>query len=222
MMFKTMRRDVCDAVSMLDRQGLLPAGLGCVSALDREQGVMLIPPAAVPAEALTPEMLLVVDRAGKVDESRGLALPPDLETHLALYQSFPEICGLVSSYGLHSVRFAQAERAIPCFGAVHARFFKGEIPVTRALRKPEVERHYARSIGAVVVERFARLNPAEMPAVLVARQGAISWGKSVAAAATSAVALEQVARIAYGSLMLDEKLAPVQSGLVERLFTGLA
>jgi len=62
---------------------------------------------------------------------------------------------------------------IPCFSTTHADHFKGDIPLTRFLTEKEVKKGYEMNTGKVIVERFAKLNPLEMPAVLVAGHGAL-------------------------------------------------
>ena len=57
--------------------------------------------------------------------------------------------------------------------------------------------------GKVIIERFARLKPLEMPAVLVAGHSSFSWGKSPDEAVKNSLILEKVAKIAWGTLCLN-------------------
>ena len=54
----------------------------------------------------------------------------------------------------------------------------------------------------MIVERFAKLDPVAMPAVLVAGHAPFVWGKNVAESVKNAVALEAVAQMALGVLAL--------------------
>lgn len=220
MSFSVVRREISDAVRELGASGLLPFGLGCVSAVDRERGMVVVAPAGVPAAGLTPEALLVMDLAGKVVDGGALKSAPDAAAHCCLYQEFSEIGAIVNHFGPYAVRFAQAERPIPCLGIIHARTFKGDIPVTRALRKPEVERNYERSIGAVIAERFARLDALRIPGVLVARHGAYAWGRSLKDALSNSVTLEKVAELAYGSLLLAPQVESLSGMLLDKHFAS--
>ena len=47
------------------------------------------------------------------------------------------------------------------------------------------------------MERFAKLSPAEVPAVLVRSHGPFAWGKDAAEAVHNAVVLEEVAMMAW-------------------------
>jgi L-ribulose-5-phosphate 4-epimerase len=217
MTLKVLRKDVCEANKDLGRRHLISLGMGCASGIDRERGVVVVKPSAIPYACLTPEDMLVVDLAGKVVEG-ALTPAPDVAAHLYLYQEFKAVGGIVNVFGSHATRFAQAERPIPCFGIIHARFFKGEIPVTRALRKPEIERNYERSLGSVITERFSRLDAMEIPGVLVAHHGPFSWGKTVEEAVVHAAALEMIAELALGTMQLSPQMAPISGILSEKQF----
>jgi L-ribulose-5-phosphate 4-epimerase len=67
--------------------------------------------------------------------------------------------------------WAQAEREIPCFGTTHADHFYGPVPVTDVLSRDEIGGPYEQNTGRVIVRRFAKLDPLQMPAVLVANHG---------------------------------------------------
>ena len=77
------------------------------------------------------------------------------------------------------------------------------VPVTRQLTRAEVIRDYERNTGCVIVERFKSLDPAERPGVLVAGHGPFSWGPTPARAVENAVALEHIARLAWGTMALS-------------------
>ena len=219
MTLKTLRKEVCEANRNLEKHGLSFLEKGGVSGIDRAQGVVIVKPAEIPHTCLTPEDMLVLDLTGKLVEG---SLTPglDVTAHLFLYQAFRDICGIANTYGPYATMFAQAERPIPCMGVVHARYFKGEIPVTRALRKPEIERNYERSMGAVIVERFSRMEPDDMPGVLVAHHGAFTWAKTPSSALVRSIAMEKVARIAFGTLQLMPQAAAIPNMLSEKHFTA--
>lgn len=218
MSFKAIRKDVCEANRELEKLGLIFLDQGGASAIDREQGVVVVKPAGIPHASLTPEELLVMDLTGRLVEG-SLPPAPDMAAHLFLYQAFRDITGIVNTFSPYATMFAQAERSIPCLGVVHAKVFKGEIPVTRALRKPEIERNYEKSLGGVIIERFARLDPAEIPGALVAHHGAYTWGRTVGIAVTRSAALEKAAQLAYGTLTLAPQAQPIPGMLSDRHFS---
>ena len=161
--------------------------------------------------------MVVLDFTG--NRLEGVLAPgPDAITHLYLALSFLEVNAIVSSYGPHSSMFAHALRPIPCLGAIHAAHFKGEIPLTRMLRKPELDRSYEKSLASVIVERFGRMVHLETPAVLVASHGVVTWERTTAEAVLKARVAEDLARIALGTLQLAPTLQPIPAMLVERTF----
>ena len=82
-------------------------------------------------------------------------------------------------------------------GTTHADYFRGDVPITRALRAEEVATDYERNTGLVIVETFegAGLSPAEIPAALVAHHGPFTWGEDPLAAVECAGVLEHLARV---------------------------
>jgi L-ribulose-5-phosphate 4-epimerase len=217
MLLESLRKTVCDANKDLERHGLVLLTWGNVSGIDREQGLIVIKPSGVPYADLTPDNMVVLDLKGAVVEGP-LNPSSDAPTHGVLYREFPSLGGIVHTHSTHATEFAQACRPIPCLGTTHADHFRGEIPVTRPLRKPEIEGQYERSTGFNIVERFLRLDPVEMPAVLVANHGPFTWGPTPAAAVINSVVLEAVARMAAGTLRLAPTLGPLPGLLLDKHF----
>jgi L-ribulose-5-phosphate 4-epimerase len=161
--------------------------------------------------------MVLLDLDGKQVEGR-LQPSTDAPTHLALYRAFAGIGGVTHTHSAHATMFAQARRGIPCLGTTHADHFNGEVPVTRPLTRKEVQSAYEVNTGLVIVERFARLNPREMPAVLVAHHGPFTWGKDAAESLTNSIALELVAQTALGTLQLDPRAGAIPDFLLAKHF----
>ena len=217
MLLEQLRKDVCQANRDLERHRLVLFTWGNVSGVDRAQGLVVIKPSGVPYAELTPDNMVVLDLNGGVVEGT-LKPSSDAPTHIVLYNEFPEIGGITHTHSPHATMFAQACRPIPCLGTTHADHFRGEIPVTRTLRKPEIEGHYERYTGLVIVERFMRLEAGDMPAVLVANHGPFTWGKTPTAAMVNSVVLEEVARMAAGTLQLAPNISVLPGMLQDRHF----
>ena len=216
-MLRELRNEVCEANRALVTHRLVILTWGNVSGIDRQRGIVAIKPSGVEYDALRPQDIVLVDLDGKTLEGK-LKPSSDTPTHLALYRAFAGIGGVTHTHSSCATAFAQARRGVPCFGTTHADHFFGEVPVTRLLRRGEVESDYEAETGAVIVERFKGLDPAHMPAVLVAGHGPFTWGKSAADSVKNSVALESVAEMALRTLALAPDAAPLPKYLLDKHF----
>ncbi len=215
--FDAIREECCAANAALPAAGLVDLTFGNVSVCDREAGVFAIKPSGVLYDKLTPAEMVVVDMDGKIVEG---ALRPssDTPTHRRLFLAFAHARSIVHTHSRHAVAFAQAGREIPLLGTTHADYFRGAVPVTRALTAKEIGSDYEWETGNVVVERFASLDPAEMQAVLVRNHGPFTWGGSGAKAVENAIALEIIAQMALQSLALNPSAPAPARELVDKHF----
>jgi L-ribulose-5-phosphate 4-epimerase len=217
MLLQKLREEVLEANLELDRRGLVLYTFGNVSGIDREQGLVAIKPSGVAYEELTAEKMVVSDLTGKIVDG---ALRPssDLATHLELYRHFATIGGVAHTHSEYATAWAQAERAIPCFGTTHADYFHGPVPVTGRLSAAQIAGEYERETGVAIWRRFAELDPGAIPAVLVAGHGPFCWGASAAQAAHIAAILEYVARMACHTLSINGESRPLPQALLDRHF----
>ena len=217
MNFKDIREECCEANRRLPEHELVDMTFGNVSCLDRAKGVFAVKPSGVDFAQLTPEDMVIVDLEGNKVE--GSYRPSsDTETHRRLFLAFGNIRAVAHTHSRSATAFAQAGRAIPCFGTTHADYFYGEVPVTRPMTEAEIKDRYEWETGNVIVERFAKLNPDEMPGVLVQGHGPFAWGASGRLALDHAVALEIVADLALKTLALNPGLSPIPPALLDKHF----
>ncbi|MGL4512363.1 MAG: L-ribulose-5-phosphate 4-epimerase AraD [Lacipirellulaceae bacterium] len=201
-MLEDLKAAVCQANLDLVSAGLVTLTWGNVSGLSPDRTRLVIKPSGVAYDAMRPEHMVVVDVAtGDVVEG---ALRPssDTPTHRLLYQAFASAFGVTHTHSPKATAFCQARREVPCLGTTHADHFAAAVPVTRPLTKHEVDTAYEASTGEVILERFAGLDPAAIPAVLVAGHAPFTWGKDAADSVRNAIALEAVAAMAIDSLAL--------------------
>jgi L-ribulose-5-phosphate 4-epimerase len=212
-----LRERVAAANRDLAARGLTQASFGNVSEADRERGVAAIKPSGIPcAEVRAEDVSLVMLADGEwVD---GLKPSSDTPTHLELYGAFAELGGVVHTHSTFATSWAQARRPIPCLGTTHADHVNGPVPCTRELTDAECEGEYERLTGIVIVEALDGRDPLEVPAVLVASHGAFTWGGSAEAAVEQAAALEDIARLAFNTVLLDATQEPVSDALLGRHF----
>jgi L-ribulose-5-phosphate 4-epimerase len=210
--FSALRAECRQANLRLPELGLIDLTFGNVSVADPEAGVFAIKPSGVDYHALREEDIVVLDYEGQVI-CGSLRPSSDTPTHRHLLRAFPGIRAVVHTHSRHAVAFAQAGRPISCLGTTHADYFHGEVPVTRHLTPAEIAEDYEWHTGGVIVERFANLDPAAIPAVLVRGHGPFAWGPSAEKAVENAQALEIVAQMALQTLQLQ----PGASALPEEL-----
>lgn len=212
-----MKQTVLKANLELVRQGLVLLTWGNASAIDRARGLVVIKPSGVAYDVMRAEDMVVIDLDGGVIE--GAHRPSvDAPTHLALYAAFPEIGGVVHTHSHYATCWAQAALPIPCFGTTHADLAYGDVPVTDTLTADEVADQYERHIGEVIVRRYRGLDPMHYPAVLAANHGPFAWGRTVSDAVQTAVALEEVARMAFHTRLLAPGQAPIPPYLLDKHF----
>lgn len=216
-MLRELREAVLTANQEIARRGLARFTFGNASGIDRATGHVVIKPSGVAYDALTPEMLVAVDLDGNPVEGT-LRPSSDLATHLALYRAFAGIGGVVHTHSHFATVWSQAGREIPCLGTTHADYFHGTIPVTETLPDHAVAGAYEENTGKAIVERFADLDPMAMPAVLVAGHASFCWGPSVGAAIETATILEEVAAMAYHTIVLNGEAAEISEALRDRHF----
>ena len=123
-MLEALKEKVMRANLELEDKKLVVYTWGNASGIDREEGLVVIKPSGVAYADLTAEMMVVLDLKGNVVEG-SLKPSSDTPTHLHLYQSFPEIGGVVHTHSTCATSWAQACVCIPCFWTTHSDYFYG-------------------------------------------------------------------------------------------------
>lgn len=217
-MLQQLKQQVFEANLLLPEHQLVTFTWGNVSAIDRPTGLMVIKPSGVEYSTMQVEDMVVVELAsGKVVE--GNKKPSsDTATHLALYQAFPDIGGIVHTHSRHATIWAQAGRSLSALGTTHADYFYGTIPCTRLMHDEEIAGEYEHETGKVIIETFQQLgiDPNQIPAVLVNSHGPFSWGKDAASAVHNAVVLEEIAYMNLFTQQLSPQVPAMQATLLDK------
>lgn len=199
-MLEALKQQVLEANLQLSALKLVTFTWGNVSGVDRAHDLMVIKPSGVEYDQMRAEDMVVVSlKMGKVVEGR-LSPSSDTDTHVELYNAFPHIGGVVHTHSTWATIFAQIGRGIPALGTTHADYFYGEVPCTRPMTAEEIQGAYERETGRVIVERFARQDPDQIPAVLVYGHGPFTWGTSPADAVHNAAVLETCAMMDWHTM----------------------
>lgn len=215
-MLEALKQAVFEANLLLPKHNLVTFTWGNVSGVDREKGLMVIKPSGVEYDTMTAEDMVVVDlKTGKKVEG-DLNPSSDTDTHVVLYNAFPEIGGIVHTHSRWATTFAQAGRGIPALGTTHGDYFYGEIPCTRKMTANEIGGKYELETGNVIVETLKDKQPNDIPAVLVHSHGPFCWGTDPKNAVHNAVVLEEVAFMAWHALQMRPDLPPMQQELLDK------
>ena len=109
---------------------------------------------------------------------------------------------------------------LTAYGTTHADYFYGPIPCARSLTKQEIDEAYEKNTGVVIIETFEQghINPVYTPGVLCANHGPFTWGKDAAQAVYHAVVLEEVARMATRTEMINPNVQPAPDSIRDKHF----
>ena len=172
-----------------------------VSAIDREQGLVVMMP---DGGALEPEDMTVLDLEGNLVEGKE---PPvcDTAVHLQLYREFPEVGSIAHPYSRWATVFAQLDMSIPTLGTIHARTFSADIPAAQQLPDQDLCDLGCTMVARAIAQTYREkgFSPLEVPAILVACQGAYTFGKDSRSAVHHAKVLDEAAFLAYHTIQLD-------------------
>jgi len=215
-MLNDLKNIVFKANLDLVENGLVIHTWGNVSGKDFSSGLIVIKPSGVSYKSMKPEDMVVIDPEGKFVEGK-YKPSTDAPTHLILYNTYEKIGGIVHTHSSYATAWAQAGKAIPPFGTTHADHYNGEIPCTRSLTDNEVELDYEINTGKIIIEKLGTVNPLTVPSVLVNSHGPFCWGSDPDNAVYNAVALEEIARMAFYTVLLG-KSEPLNKSLLDKHF----
>ena len=215
-MLEKLKNDVFKANLELVENGLVIHTWGNVSGRDRESGLIVIKPSGVNYSLMTPGDMVVIDLECDVVEGK-FKPSTDAPTHLLLYKAFISVGGVVHTHSSFATSWTQAGRAIPPFGTTHADHFYGEVPCTRLLTQKETENDYEINTGKIIIEKLGKTDPLTVPSVLVSGHGPFCWGKDAENAVYNAIALEEIAKMAFYTVLLG-KTEPIDNFLLNKHF----
>lgn len=217
MKLKELREAVWRANLMLGEWRLSILTWGNVSGYAPDSGLVAIKPSGISFERLHVEDIVLVDLEGKIVDSE-LKPSSDTPTHLELYRSFPGLGGICHSHSPFATMFAQAEKEITCLGTTHADYFWGSIPLARRLTSEEIADNYEKNTGKAIVESLTGRDIKACPGILLPGHGVFTWGESPAKAVEIALVVEEVAKMALGTLLLEPGKSPLADDLLNKHF----
>ncbi len=174
-------------------KGLVEGTSGNVSAR-MEDGNVCITPSSVDYRAMTLSDLVVIDPAGEVVSGHQ---PPSSEKllHLACYEAFDEVGGVIHSHAVHATMFAVARKPLPAAIDEFTIYVGGDVDVTEYAPSGSAD------VGSAAVKCLA-----DRGAALLASHGMVAVGKSPSDALHITAVVERTARIVIGSMSLGGPL----------------
>lgn len=205
-MLEQLKKKVCAANKSLPNYDLVKFTWGNVSEISSDRKYVVIKPSGVSYKTMKPSDMVVVDMKGKVVGGK-LKPSSDVMTHIEIYKNFKNVKGVCHTHSTFATSWAQAHKDIPALGTTHADNFNGDIPCTGKMSKKEIKNNYELNTGKVIVKelRKRKLKPEEMPGVIVNSHGPFTWGNSAKDAVENSVVLEEVAKMAFISKIIEPK-----------------
>jgi L-ribulose-5-phosphate 4-epimerase len=217
MIAAALRERVLRANQALAGSGLVLGTFGNVSGADHDARICAIKPSGVAYGELTPAHMVPVSLDTGEPLEHAYRPSSDTPTHVELYRAF-RCGGIVHTHSESATCLAQCGLPLRCMGTTHADYFRGDVPVTRAMRAEEIDSEYERNTGLVIVETFraAGLSPDEVAAVLVANHGPFVWAADPAEAVERATVLEFLARMDIRARTIAPEARRPDSHLIDK------
>ena len=131
---------------------------------------------------------------------------------------FADIGGVVHTHAPYCVAWAQAKKPIPIFGTTHADHLTQDVPCTPVMSDKDIKGDYEEETGNVICRTFKTLSYKEIEMVLVACHGPFTWGETPEKAVYNAVVVEELAKMALWTLMIDPKTKRLKNSLINKHF----
>ena len=213
--FRSIKEQAFECNRQIPELGLAIYTFGNVSAYDSDRGVFAIKPSGVAYADLTPDLMVVVDLNSKVVDGT-LNPSSDTDTHVVLYKCFSDIGGVVHTHSTYATAWAQAQRQIPIYGTTHADHLASDIPCTKMMSDEMISGDYETETGNQIVESFKSISHQEVEMVLAACHGPFTWGKTAEKALYNSAVLEEVARMAFLTEMIEADASRLKQTLIDK------
>jgi L-ribulose-5-phosphate 4-epimerase len=213
-------KEICYKANMeLPKSGLVIHTFGNVSAADREYKVFAIKPSGVEYDLLKPEDIVVVDFDNNVIEG-DLRPSSDTKTHALLYNTWPNIGGIVHTHSTYAVSWAQAQKDIPLLGTTHADHLAFDIPCAPVMDDKMIKGDYEHETGNQIINclKDRNLQYQDVEMILIANHGPFSWGSTPEKAVYNSIILEELAKIAFFTLQINPNAPRLKDSLIKKHF----
>lgn len=172
---------------------------------------IFIKPSGVPFEEITKAQISEVEiSTGKV--LSGLKPSVDTNIHIEIYKSDADVRSVIHTHSPYATMFSQAKKMIPLIGTTHADYFPCDIPVTEEFSFNPKANDMETLMGRAVVDCAKQSYPVgtHAKAVLMASHGVMLWSSNPKKIIEYSIALEEIAKLALGSLQLNPNHKPTE------------
>jgi L-ribulose-5-phosphate 4-epimerase len=188
-------RRVVEVARGLFENKLVVSTFGVVSTRIPNTEYVLITPSGFSKARLDKDNLIIVDLDANLVEGK---FRPSVETpmHTHIHKRRPDLSTVIHTHSPMACAFAAANMDIPCVSAEQAFYLGGRVPLVRkyslpGTNKPSELESIVRSLRDVNV-------------VLMRKHGVVVVGKTPEEALDTAIVVEDVATIAFHSIMLSK------------------
>ncbi|GAB3012780.1 L-ribulose-5-phosphate 4-epimerase [Niabella terrae] len=217
MNYKYIREAAYEANMQLPALNLVLFTFGNVSQADRDKGVFAIKPSGVAYSELSVDKMVIVDFEGRTVEG-SLNPSSDTKTHAVLYKHWEAIGGIVHTHSTYGTAWAQSQRDIPIFGTTHADYNTVDIPCAPPMDDKMIQGNYEYETGFQIMNCFRdkKLDYKEVEMVLVGNHAPFTWGKNAAKAVHNSAVLEQVAKMAFITELVNPAAPRLKTALINK------
>ena len=175
-----VKEQVASIARLLYERQMVNTNEGNVSVLDED--LIYITPSQVCKGLLTPEMIVVTDREGKVVDGGGKP-SSEILLHMHIYNLRPDVRGVVHDHSPFATAHAIARKPIKTSAYMEAMLLYDYIPLAEygAAGTPAITRDIGRFVHQTDV-------------MLLANHGVVAYGKTVREAYERAEAVETIAK----------------------------
>ncbi len=217
--YKRIKDEAFAANMQLPELGLVLFTFGNVSAADRDMGVFAIKPSGVPYNELSADKMVIVDFDGKTIEG-SLRPSSDTKTHALLYKKWEKIGGISHTHSTYATAWAQSLRDIPIYGTTHADHTTFDIPCAAPMSDALIAGDYEYETGNQIIEclKQRKFSYEDVEMILVGNHAPFTWAATAAKAVYNSAVLENIAKMAYLTKMINEAAPKLKDSLIRKHF----
>lgn len=217
--YKSLQQECYESNMKLETLGLVIFTFGNVSVVDRDKAVFAIKPSGVPYKDLKPDDIVICDYEANVVSGK-MRPSSDTKTHAVLYKEWTDVGGISHTHSTYATAWAQALMDIPIFGTTHADHLTADVPCAPPMKDELIQGDYEHMTGYQIIDHFTEnnLNYNQIQMILVGNHAPFTWGKNGAAAVYNSAILEELAKMAYFTKLINPQALRMKDALIKKHF----